>query len=1597
MATSRQQTNRQLTAVRKALAKRSSTTDTNILSALAGDLFDQVSPEDLDVYSPDALATLVLSAYDLATTRRPNQAIVRLVDPDDGDPTTSSVTLVEMLNRDMPFLVDSALIELQRFGAEVKLVAHPILRISRNKSGKLETYGANKGQRESLIQIHIDRIAGVEDRNRLKKRLESLLVEIRLAVTDWQAMRDRLGAITEQYRTQPIPVPEHERQEAIAFLDWLADDNFTFLGVRHYDYSGGTSRGRLRRSETGGLGILANPTVRILTRGRKGMTITPQIRAFLMRAEPLIVTKSNLKSRIHRNTHADYIGAKSYHEDGRLAGETRFIGLFNSTAYNRSVLNIPFLRGKVEATVDRAGFPPNGHSAKALINVLESYPRDELFQTDLDHLFRAAIAIMALAIRPRIRVLTRRDRFDRFVSILVFVPRDRFDDTAQERIGAFLAEAFDGRVSAFYLTFTAGTLTRIQYIIGRDSGKTPNPDQASLEAAVASIVERWSDALRRALAARHPQATAAELFSRYGKAFSVAYHEATPVDIAVDDIEAVEGCTDARPLIGRFHPVPGASPETIGLKLSHIGAPVPLSERVPVLENMGLKVIDEHTFDVTPAGDRRPIFIHDMVLEHAHCRAIQLESVDAALIESFLAVWEGVAENDGYNALVIDAGFTWRQVAILRAASRFIRQSGTPFTNVYMWQTLNRHAEIARALVDLFLARFDADQPDERLARRRVAKIEAALETVQSLDEDRIIRLFLSVFDAILRTNYFQRDVDGRPPSTITFKIDSRRLDFLPAPRPLREIYVYSPRVEGVHLRFGLVARGGLRWSDRPLDFRTEILGLARAQEAKNAVIVPHGAKGGFVPRRLPDGNDRNAVIAEGTAAYRIFVSSLLDLTDNLDGDKTVPPPNVLVRDGNDPYLVVAADKGTATFSDIANEIAEARDFWLDDAFASGGSHGYDHKKMGITARGAWESVKRHFRETDIDIQTTPFTVVGVGDMSGDVFGNGMLLSKQIRLVAAFDHRDIFIDPDPDPAVSYRERKRLFKMPRSTWRDYDRTGISRGGGVFSRSDKAIPLSPQIRQALDLDGKTAAPNDVLRAILLARADLLFFGGIGTYVRGATETNDQVGDRANDPIRVTGSALRARVIGEGGNLGMTQPARVEFALAGGRCNTDAIDNSAGVNTSDVEVNIKIALGRAIRDGRLGMKRRDKLLASMTGEVAALVLRNNYLQTLAISLIESRGFSVFAFQRRLIQDLERRGRLDRSVESLPDDVGLDERQAAGKPLTRPEIAVLIAYAKIAMFDALTTGKVADHTTLSSELLRYFPQTMREQFGAEIQEHRLCEEIIATQVANSIINRAGPAFVIRAADRTGASSTDIARAYVAVRDVFGLRSLNGAIDRLDNRIAGAVQLDLYRAVQDLTQSRTMWFLRNVPLAGGTLGQVADEYRASTTMLADRLDDLLPDHSKALLADSIQSYKDAGVPEPLTNQVARLRFLAQATDIHLVAEASGHSFDDAADAYYALARRFRIDQTVRSAAALPTPDYYDGLARDRALETLSGAHRQLAVNLLAVGSLEGWEEANRVALDRGADIVASMVESMEMTLSRIIVVSNLLADIAGG
>ncbi len=1570
-----------------------------MLLPFARHMFAGGASDDLAPYGPRALADLAELALDYMRQRAPGERKVRLYDASGDSPESAlrAVSILEAVNDDRPFLVDSIAALLAERGHDINLLLHPIYAVERDDGGRLVGFPDGGERRESLIHIHLPRIEDEEARRELVEAVIAVLEQVAAATDDWRAMRARLDEAVARYREAPLPAEELD--EAIAFLEWLRDDNFTFLGVREFTYDADLNP---RMTDEIGLGILSDPEVKVLRRGNELTTSSPAVRAFLAEPSPLFVTKANVRSAVHRRSYMDYVGVKRF-EDDTLVGELRLVGLFTSSAYTRSVRYIPYLRRKVDTVLGKAGFAPNSHSGKALMNVLETYPRDELFQISAEELTPFAIAAMQLEERPRVRVLPRVDKFERYASVLVYVPRERFASDVRERIGDYLAEGFGGHVSAFYPQFLEGRMVRVHFIIGGLAAGAGRPGQAALEAGVRDIVTTWADRLSQALKGH---ADGAGLAARYANAFSAAYQHANGPEAAILDIAKAQTLDGPSDIAIDLHRTDAMAYGEVGLKIFHLDDPVPLSSRLPMLENMGLTAIAERTFELRrPDGDR-PVWLHDILLKTE--TPIDLDTSKDRLEDMFLAAWDDRAVSDGFNALGL-AGLAWREVALLRTLARYMAQGGSAFGLDYAAGVLGTHAEITRALFDLFTTRHDPAFAGDREASQAelVARINAGLADVTSIGEDQVLRRYREVIEASQRTNYFQRDEAGEPHAEIVVKIASPQLTWLPQPRPFVEAYLHAPSVEAVHLRGGKVARGGIRWSDRPQDFRTEVLGLAKAQQVKNAVIVPVGAKGGFVPRDADRSLGREAFQEAGITAYKRFVTRMLGITDNLDGDTVVPPENVVRHDGDDPYFVVAADKGTATFSDTANAISQAHGYWLDDAFASGGSAGYDHKAMGITARGGWESVKRHFAEADIDLDK-PFTVVGVGDMSGDVFGNGMIYVPTIKLLAAFDHRDIFIDPDPDPVTSFAERERLFAMGRSSWKDYDESLISAGGGIFSRELKAIPLSDEMRALLDLEGESATPAEVMSAILKARADLLWFGGIGTYIRAGSESDGDVGDRANDAIRITGAQVRARVIGEGANLGLTQLGRIEAATddreAGGepgvRLNTDAIDNSGGVNSSDLEVNIKIGLQTPEREGRLTREDRNTLLKEMTEEVAALVLSNNARQALAISLVRRRAVSAWGDMARVMQKLEARDLLKREVEFLPSDSVIAERVKADVPVSRPEIAVILAYAKIALYDDLIASPVPDDPYLSRELQRYFPTAMQERFPEAIETHRLRREIIATMLANSIINRGGPALITQMADRTGASASDVAFAFALVRDAYGLQTLNGGIDALDTAIPGDLQIALYARVQDLLITEIAWFLRHGAGSAGAEGGLADKiarYEAGIAAYREALGEALDEDSLAAIRRTGADLAAQGVPDDLARMLAELPHMARATDVVLVADQAEVAVAKATRVYVEVGRHFHIDRLTEMAAALEPSEHYDRLAITRTRERLEEVQRRLTRAVLRNGeaaSVATWAEDDRDA-HRAREAVATIAAETTPTLAKVTVAAGFLADLA--
>ncbi|MGL1922447.1 MAG: NAD-glutamate dehydrogenase [Hyphomicrobiales bacterium] len=1555
----------------------------------------------------DHLCEQLSGSWDMAQSRKFGSPKITI--HSDTHDNHDAQSYVHIINDDTPFLFDSILNELNELSHSPKFVLHPLIIVKRDAKGALtkivgddEYTGDMAGSaRESHVHIVIDKLGDIEQ-DVLIAGLEKTLENVRYAVQDWKPMGARLQAVLDGYIKQAPNVPPAELEESMDFLRWLMDDNFTFLGLREYCFESESLDGSFVHVADTSLGVLRDLDVEVLKRGGKNLTITPEILDFILRPEPIFVAKANIKSVVHRRIYMDYIGLKLYDANGDISGELKLVGLFTSGAYTASPMRIPLLRRKLEHVIEASGLKPSSHSGKALTNVLESYPRDELFQIEGDLLLEFATSIQRLDERPLTRAFIRPDKFDRFVSVLVYVARDHYNSEIREKIGEYLAERFDGRVSAVYPSFPEGMMARAHFIIGRNENPLPAFDALEVEAEVHEIIRTWKDKFFDELDNNSLGLIARELMRQYGDGFSAAYRENFSAATAIEDIAVMHKLREVGDINAKLVERNAVNNDEVSLKLYHYGEPIALSDRMPIIENMGFRAINERSYCVKRSnGEQNEIWIHDISLESHDGNNIDISVKGDLLQEAFLAIWKKRAEDDGFNKLILSDAVHWRDVAMLRTYGRYLKQAGLSFSQRYVWDTLRKHGEITAKFVELFHMKFNLDDKKKDLkAQRKVEDgIIASLEEVSSLDEDRIIRAILNVMQATIRTNFYQKAADGNEMPTISLKIRSRKVDALPDPKPLAEIFVYSPRVEGVHLRGGEIARGGLRWSDRLEDFRTEVLGLVKAQQVKNAVIVPVGSKGGFVPKHLPVGGTREEFMAEGIACYKLFVGSLLDITDNLDGETVIPPKDVVRLDKDDPYLVVAADKGTATFSDIANGLSDDRGFWLSDAFASGGSVGYDHKVMGITARGGWEAVKRHFREENHDIQNEPFRAIGVGDMSGDVFGNGMLLSEQTKLVAAFDHRDIFIDPDPDVAKSFVERKRLFEMPRSSWVEYNKELISKGGGIFSRALKSIPLSDEIREMTGLTGETATPNDLMRALLCAETDLLWFGGIGTYIRATTETNAEAGDRANDAIRITAPELKAKVLGEGANLGITHNARIEFAKLGGKINTDAIDNSAGVNSSDMEVNIKIALGRAVQNGKLNYESRNVLLASMTDEVAKLVLRNNYLQTLSITLAGMRNKEDMGFYERLMLKLEETGELNREIEFLPDSAEMAARETAEKGLERPELAVLLAYAKISLYETLLKSDVVDDEYLGKELYRYFPETMHAGYKDEIEGHKLRREIIATRLSNLMINRGGPAFVRSIADQSGAEADQVASAFAMAYDSFELLSFNDQIDDLDSKIDSDIQLRLYMKVQNLLRRQTIWFLRHVSEGKTDMAKTVGRYKDGIKTLVDGFADYLPAESFDFVQKQAAEFVAAGVPKKFAEIMASTRYLDNASDIVRVAERSGAKLEDVAKLYFSVGDFMGIQWLVSGARKMPVNDLYDRLAVNRTIDGLQATHRRIVIDILSQDkdkekALALWKQKNADEIARANIAITNVSASGDLSLAKLAVASAHISDV---
>jgi glutamate dehydrogenase len=1587
-------------------------------------------PEEVIDDEPANLVGLVRSNRRLAEKRIAGRPAVRVINPNVvEDSWECPATVVQVVTDDMPYLVDSVVAELTRSGVTVQRVVHPIVVVRRDVTGALREVLPTADPEappagalvESWMSIEVDLITDPQRARELEPRLVAVLHDVREVVEDTDRMTLTARTLADSLLAGPPPLPGDEVAEGANLLRWLANGHFTFLGYRRYELvtdpavPATVDGPALRSILASGLGVLRQDSL-----SARSLTAGPDSAAHALSPTLLVLTEASAPSTVHRSAYPYYVGVKTFDEHGDVAGEHRFLGVLTSAAMHEDVLDIPVIERRVREVIHHAGFPIESYSGQKMLEVIQNYPRPELFSTDAESLYDTATGVLALADRRRVRLFLRRDPYGRFFSCLVYLPRDRYTTTARLAMQEVLLAALNGNTIEYTARVGETPVARVHFMVHTDPASPVDADPGPIQQRLAEAVRSWDDLMVDAVLAEsraeveqgRPLAvtseTATEQGQRYSSGFPEAYKEDFSAEEGLADLRRLEALGGHGALDVRFYLPEGAEPGERRFKLYLAGGRVTLSQVLPVLQRMGVEVVDERPYQVT-REDGTECWVFDFGLRVEPGVLDQLTDEDLVGLrtrfqDAFAAAWRGDAEVDRFNALVLRAGLNWRQAAILRAYAKYLRQAGTPYSQDYIEDAVLGHTDVATTLVRLFEVRFDpalAATDRATAADLLTTEITELIDEVTSLDSDRILRSLLNLVNATLRTNYHVRDADGAVKSYLAVKLDSRSVPELPEPRPRFEIFVYSPRVEGVHLRFGPVARGGLRWSDRREDFRTEVLGLVKAQAVKNAVIVPVGAKGGFVVKRPPavtgdPAVDREAQLTEGIACYRTFISGLLDLTDNLDAGKVVPARDVVRYDGDDTYLVVAADKGTATFSDIANEVAGQYGFWLGDAFASGGSVGYDHKAMGITAKGAWESVQRHFRELDLNTQAEEFTAVGVGDMSGDVFGNGMLLSQHIRLVAAFDHRHIFLDPDPDAARSFTERQRLFELPRSSWDDYDRTLISAGGGIWPRSAKSVPVSPQVRAALDLpaDLTKLAPADLMRAILLAEVDLLWNGGIGTYVKASSETQAEVGDKANDAIRVNGADLRVRVVGEGGNLGLTQRGRIEFARSGGpdhtggKVNTDALDNSAGVDCSDHEVNIKILLDHLVTEGHLEPARRNELLVEMTDEVGALVLADNYAQNVVLGVGRTHAPEMLTVHARLVADLEANHGLDRELEALPTNAQFRALDKAGNGLTSPELATLLAHVKLTLKETVLATDLPDLEVFSRRLPDYFPSQLREGFGAAIGAHPLRREITTTMLVNEVVDGGGVSYAFRLMEELSAGAPDTVRSYVVASTVFDLPALWRQIEALDNVVRTEVANDMVLETRRLLDRASRWLLSNRPqplAVGAELSRFAAAVRELTPELPSLLRGLEQDEVRQRIAE----LTGHGVPVELATCVATALDMFVLMDIVEIAElaerdagvSAERSHLETAELYFALSDHLGMELMLNSVSALERGNRWHALARLALRDDLYSSLRAITLDVLrhsdpgdsADDKIAKWEQSNSSRLGRARASLAQI------------------------
>ncbi|HEX2080327.1 MAG TPA: NAD-glutamate dehydrogenase [Longimicrobium sp.] len=1497
--------------------------DNALLCGFARAFFARSPRHLLEERDADQLAAMTLGAWEFLRRARPDQVNVQVVNPEE-EGWSAAVTVLRAEVGDRPFIVDTIREYLAGEDLPIHQYVYPVLRIRRDAAGEIADVGGDEGTLEALTHAEVARVNDPARRAGIRDEVRRRLADVVEATSDFAAMVDRVEETAREVEEYAARFPDRaeEFREDAELLRWLERGNFVFLGYREYVVEGEGEGEVVSLRPGSGLGILRDPSSSAYQQPVPVKEMDDDLRSRLFHGPVLVVSKTNAEATVHRRARMDYVGVKTLDEQGRTRGERRFLGLFTSQAYGSGAEDIPILRGKMQRILDASGARPGGHDYKEIVTIVNSMPKEELFEASEAQLGDEVQAALASLFSEELRVVVRADGARPEAAVMVILPRGRFSGEAKRLVGERLAERVGGSVLSSYVAMDAGDRARLHFYLSTAPG-APAPDARELEREVASLVRSWEDRLEDALREMVQDTDEAVRLARaYSPAFSAEYRAATSPAAAVHDVLHMEVLErrDLPVTLQLRQPLEGetAPPGCSLLKLYLRGERLVLSEFMPILEDARVKVLEVDTFTVRTA---EPRYIYSFAVQTRDGAPIP-DDVAPLLAEQLLAVRAGDAVEDPFNGLTLAAGLRWREADLLRAYSEYAFQVGAIPSRIAVSRALAAYPEVTRQLVALFHARFGPEAGKEAEARAR-ERLMDAIEKVTSLADDRALRRILALMEGTVRTNYFR--TGGADPTVrsggvpyMSFKVRSADVDELKKTRLLYEIFVHSSRMEGVHLRGAPVSRGGIRWSDRPDDFRTEILGLVTTQMVKNAVIVPNGSKGGFITRKRLD--DRDAMGAEAAEQYRTLMRGMLDVTDNLVNGRVVPPPDVVRHDGDDPYLVVAADKGTAHLSDVANGVAAEYGFWLDDAFASGGSNGYDHKKEGITARGGWECVRRHFREMGKDIQSEPFTVAGIGDMSGDVFGNGMLLSKQIRLIAAFDHRHIFIDPDPDPALSFEERQRLFNLDRSSWDDYDRSRLSAGALIVPRGSKEVELTPQARRALGLGDEVTVLDgeSLIRAVITAPVELLWNGGIGTYVKDAEETHAEVGDPPNDPVRVNAEDLRCKVIGEGGNLGLTQRARIQFNLQGGRINTDALDNSAGVDMSDHEVNLKILLNPVVRDGDLSQEGRNELLREMTDEVSRLVLHDNVSQSLAVSLDERRSAESLDDFVALITALERDRLIDREAEGIPTGTALADRRTEERGLTRPTLCVLLAHAKMFAKAQLLASKVPDDPATESYLVNYFPPQAVQAAGPErLRAHRLRREIVTTQLVNDLVDLMGSSFLHRLARDTGNAIPDIVRAWLVASRISGAPEIRADVAALEGRYPSETLYRWLLGLARVLESTTAWILSNTPGDGATDALIEDA-RSGLVVLRGSFAKVVTGEDRALFMARLGELQDLGVDRTLGERLITLRFLPQLLEIVEVARRAGTDELKTAKAFYAVSERFgtaRLREAVRQAA----------------------------------------------------------------------------------